>query len=47
MPHTTRSRPYFELRIGGFRIISDRIPLRFMALMSSAATGVAALLWKR
>ncbi|WP_158839093.1 hypothetical protein [Streptomyces sp. NRRL S-1022] len=47
MPQTTRSKPYFELRIGGFHATSDRLPVRFLALVSSAVTGAAAFLWRR
>lgn len=47
MPQTTRIRPYFELRIGGFRVTSNRIPVRFVAFLSSTVTGVAAFLWRR
>lgn len=47
MPQTARIRPYFELRIGGFRVTSNRIPVRCVAFLSSAVTGVAAFLWRR
>ncbi|TVZ92784.1 hypothetical protein FB157_10786 [Streptomyces sp. BK340] len=47
MPQTTRIKPYFELRIGGFRVTSDRIPVRVVTLLSSVVTGAAAFLWRR
>lgn len=48
MPQTSPNKlPYFELRVGGFRVTADRIPVRLLTLASSAATGVAAWLWGR
>lgn len=39
--------PYFELRVGGFRVTADRVPVRLLTIVSSAATGVAAWLLNR
>jgi hypothetical protein len=44
---TSVTAPYFELRVGGFRVTADRIPVRLLTLVSSAATGLAAWLLTR
>lgn len=41
-PSQSRDTAYFELRVGGFRITADRIPVRLLATVSSAASGLAA-----
>ncbi|MFD4476793.1 hypothetical protein ACFWPU_11895 [Streptomyces sp. NPDC058471] len=48
MPQKTFSKvPYFELRVGGFRIVADRAPVKLLMLLSSTATGFAAWFWGR
>lgn len=34
--------PYFEFRIGGFRVTADRVPVRLLATVSSATSGLIA-----
>ncbi|MEV6702154.1 hypothetical protein AB0M68_34260 [Streptomyces sp. NPDC051453] len=41
-PPRTRQAAYFELRVGGFRITADHIPARFLAMTSSATSGLVA-----
>ncbi|WP_407287598.1 hypothetical protein [Streptomyces sp. BP-8] len=36
MPHPPR--PYFELRIGGFRVTADRFPARLVTAIATAMT---------
>ncbi|MFC0847607.1 hypothetical protein ACFH04_28445 [Streptomyces noboritoensis] len=40
--------PYFELRIGGFRVTADSIPVRLVtALTTALATGWGTWWWAR
>ncbi|WP_159403723.1 hypothetical protein [Streptomyces sp. NRRL S-646] len=41
------SVPYFDIRIGTFRVTADRIPARLLTLLSSVGTGAAAWFWSR
>lgn len=41
-PSQPRNAAYFELRMGGFRVTADKVPVRLIATMSSAASGFVA-----
>jgi hypothetical protein len=40
---TAKTAPYFELRIGGFRVTAERIPVKALSALTGVAT--AALTW--